>query len=584
MSELQQCQFGNEFAPWQTGAAFSSYWSYTFVNNSIFYAMIPAYYRPFMQRMVQKWGWWNDGWVPYFHHADKGIMSTRLASSLVQKIARKVIGSRLMFKNAGKQKDCTGSNSSRVSICNWADDTNFDKAVKLAAKYATGLGTSLLKLNKDDKGELWAEAVRFDRFLPSVDASTGKLREVRCFLMSNVDYGKGGPDSAEFVQVWNLVEHRYFGDYRSLDGKEYKNVPLVKYSVYRTTGSISQGSFSLYNADRGENVRWTRLPPNVQSAIKGSYGELFLDVPRLLPFADSLGAELMTWTEGVLGFPQLPFGESVLENIMSQLMLYDYMHSAMGTDMYAGRARILLPRGIEGVHNKQGISPNWDAGLDEMMYVKVPYVNPEDQKPEVVQFALRADEWKTIRNTLIESMAVNIGLSPSTLAAFLNDSSARTAREVSTEENETAGYVADTRAIIETPINRIIDLVRLYKALPDKVVVRWSQSGLSNAYITTEMMTQQYSAGLISRQDAIANLNPDDDEDQIIAKSNRAAEDWKSRQFGAAPFGDDEVGGGYFGEDNKNDDTAVNDDKAGTKPSNADNRRYEKSDNASAAG
>ena len=63
---------------------------------------------------------------------------------------------------------------------------------------------------------------------------------------------------------------------------------------------------------------------------------------------------------------------------------------------------------------------------------------------------------------LIESIAVHIGVSPATIAAFLNDSSARTAREVSTEENETANYVADTRAIVETPINSILDSVRLY--------------------------------------------------------------------------------------------------------------------------
>ena len=535
MSELQKCNFGEEFAPWQTGAAFSAYWSYTFINNSMFYAMVPAYYRPFMQRMVQKWGWWNDGWVPYFHNQDKGILSTRLASSLVQKITRKVVGSRVMFKNVGNQEDKTGANETRTLMSKWANKTNFEKTIKVACKYACAMGTSLIKINKNSDGRLWTEAVRFDRFVPTIDASTGKLREVKCFLMTEIDYGKGTDAVSDFTQVYNLVEHRYFGDYKSLDGKEYKDIALVDYQVYKATGTISQGSFAMLPNQGTETIPWKTLPKKVQASIRENYGTILLGIAKPLPFT-TLGAELLTWTTEVNGYPQLPFGESVLENIMPLLMEYDYMISSMGTDMYLGRGRVMLPAGIESPNQSNGLASNWNSGYDSMMFVKIPYVNPEDQSPTPLQFSLRSEEWAKLRNTIIESIAVNIGLSPSTIASFLNDSSARTAREISTEENETAAYVADTRAIIETPINCIIDEIRLFMGLKDEVEVRWSQSGLTNSYITTEMMVQQYQNGLISLKDAITNLNPDDDEEQILLKVASARADFEKKTSLSQPF------------------------------------------------
>ncbi len=547
MTQDINCKFGEEFAPWQTGAAFNAYQTYTFINNSTFYSLIPAYYRPFMQRFVQVWLQWYDGWVPYFHNQDKGVLSTRLATSLVNRIARKVIGSRLMYKNSGKVEDSKGSNASRTFICDWSERTGFESTVKQSLRFAGAAGTSLLKLNKNAEGELWGEAVRFDRFLPTVDAGTGKVQEIKCFLMTVVE-----ETTKEYAQAYNLVERRYFGDYKSLDGTIKKNVPLVEYGVYRVSGSITQGAFTMSNANggMGERRSWKELPKNVSMSIFRNYGKILLDTPSVLPFANSLGCELICWTPGVSGLPGLPFGESILATIQPFLQEYDIWASYLGTDMYIARGRVLAPEGIQGVSDARGIAPSFNAGLDSMIYTRIPYVDPENQKPIPIQFELRSAEWEKIRNMLIESIAVHIGVSPATIAAFLNDSSARTAREVSTEENETANYVADTRAIVETPINSILDSVRLYYGKPDKVVLRWSQSGLSNPYMMTEMMTAQYGAGLVSLKDAITNLNPDDDEDQIEYKVIAAQADAdKKNSIGNAIYNDSENKVGYFGEE-----------------------------------
>ena len=98
--DIEKSQFNNnEFAPWQKGAAFNAYWTYSFVSNSSFFAKIRGVFK-----CVQNWLWWYDGWVPYFHDAERGIMSTGLAKAIVDRTAKKVSGSRIMFKNAFKER------------------------------------------------------------------------------------------------------------------------------------------------------------------------------------------------------------------------------------------------------------------------------------------------------------------------------------------------------------------------------------------------------------------------------------------------------------------------------------------------
>lgn len=559
MAEMQHSQFSTaEFAPWQQGAAFNAYWTYTFVNNSVFYAMIPSYYRPFMQRFVQRPLWWVDGWDPYFHSQDSGILSTRLGAAIVDRVAKKVSGSRILFKNVGNQTDKTGENESRAFIDKWSDNVGFERSLKTAIKYSAAAGTGLLKVNKNNEGDLWIEGVRFDRFLPSVDASTGKIREVKCFLMTNISYDK--ENTGDTATAFNLIEKRYFGDYTKLSGEVLKNVPLVEYYIQRGVGSVTMGQF-IMSGEHGERILWKNLPKPIRDSILENYSATVFDKPILLPFNDWLGCELLTWTDEVSGVPQLPFGESVLMKVIPFLQEYDYLISMYGTELYLGRGRVLIPQGIDSGKNASGVASSWNGGLDSMAFTKVPFLKPEDQQPLPVQFDIRSQNMADVKNSLLESIAVNIGISPSTLAPFLNDSSARTAREVSTEENETAAYVAETRGILERPINRLLNNVCRYYGLSDTVAIRWSQAGLSNPYMTTEMMVSQYNAGLISLKDAISNLNPDEDEQQIDIKVEQAKADADNKTLGNNPFNESN----YFGD--------VNNDNEGTEPTGIGNRR-----------
>lgn len=535
-----------EFAPWQRGAAFNTYWSYTFVNNSVFYATIPLYLRPYYRRFVQRPLWWIDGWDPYFHSQDSGVLSTRLGGAIAERVARLVTGSRIMFKNRGLLDHAEAEKEAKEFMYQWAQRTRFERNIKRTIKLASDAGFALLKVNKNLEGDLWIEGLRADRFWPAVDASTGRVREVECWLQTTLETIPGTEKTKEdnMSSAYILVEHRYFGDFKRADGTTLHNAPLVEYYVKRGIGSITLGQFIMPEGGKAERILWKNLPKNIKHGILENYGTTEFDKPFLLPFSDWLGCEIVPWTDGVQGIPQLPFGESIILKSIPFLQLYDYITSVYGTELYLGRGRVLIPQGLDSGKTADGIMGNWDTGLDDMMFIKLPFMKPEDQEPKPVQFELRAEMLGKMKNQILESISVQIGISPGSLAPFLSDNSARTAREISTEENMTTTYVAETRSVIEKPINTVLARICEYYGLKEKVSIRWSQSGLSNPYMTTEMMVAAFSAGLVSLPEAISQLNPDDDDEQIANKVMQARKDWQDKVLGGQILNDN--GGNYY--------------------------------------
>jgi hypothetical protein len=204
MSELQDIKFDNQFSSWQKTSAFNTYWQYSYITRAAFYANVKAEYREYMTRWVQNSLWWYDGWVPYFHSNSDGIFSTHIASALVDGAAKKVIGGRIFYKNANREKETKDGINKALNFISseWAPKVKFSKELKKATTFAAAAGTALLKLNKDDEG-LWAEALRFDSFYPIVGAR-GKLLEVVCFLRNfaniSTQTDKIGADSYYVVE------------------------------------------------------------------------------------------------------------------------------------------------------------------------------------------------------------------------------------------------------------------------------------------------------------------------------------------------------------------------------------------------
>ena len=507
--DFERMNVSKEMAPWCSSAAFNNYYTYSYVSRSAFFGMISPEYHSFMNRFVKNWLWWYDGYVPYFHNAVSGIPSTRTATALVNKVARKVLGGRIMFKNAGE--DGTAKNELNPALkyisTKWSKASQFESTVRKAVRYAAAAGTALLKLNKDSDNELWCEAFRFDSFLPVVGAN-GKLEEVKCFLRYFTNLGVPNYREGDRFTGYYIVEHRYFGDYTRIDGSVIHNAPIAEYAIHRQSGSITEGNY--VNQSMCEKVKFRELPKAMKKTLAKNCPDIMFDSPVLLPFEDSLGCELVKWSDGVSSLPELPFGESLLSNIISFLMSWDYYAAAANTDMYLGRGRVIAPKHIGNDAN------GFNSGFDNFLFTAWNTNSPDEMKPLPLQFDLRSTSWTEIRTRLIQDISINTGVNISTIASFVSDNTAaRTAREISTEENETAEYVNDQRATLEPAFNRILKLVCLYYGYSENVVIRWSGAGLTNRYTLAEIISMGLQGGFISLKKGVEMFNFDDDTVQV---------------------------------------------------------------------
>lgn len=501
---------------------------FQWVNNQDFYSLIPAPYHPFYNNWVRTWLYWYDGYVPWIHGGAQGILSTGIGTMIVNRVADSVFGGNLMFSNSRKpkirvQKEDGKSVGAALDFItnNWTKAVDFRTRIKRAIRYAFAGGFSLLKLNCTG-GELWMDALRADRFFCDVDGR-GELRKV--VAISSV-YEKATPNKNETRPRYVLCEERRYEKI----GLFAQEIPVVEYKIYETSSPINYFSIT------DNCMRWEDLPKEVKQAFKREYDGR-LNEPKALNGFNDLGCYLVRGSEDVSNVPQIGLGESLLAHIMTYLYEYDFYNTCFNTDMYLARGRVLVPKGMQGpraiaqansVMNNFGTVQN--AGLDSFLYTKVESSNPDAQKPEAIQFELRATEWKEARNLLLESIATSIGISTSTLASYLNDGSNRTAREVSAEESSTTLFVENARRRFEYPINSLLKSVLRFYGYIDDVEVRWSRAGMTNVTVLVDTLTKAVQGGLISQEAAHSAYNYDNDEEQNAEDYAKVQQDRQAQQ------------------------------------------------------
>ena len=486
------------------GMALQEY--YNWVNNTSFYATMPPYLKPFYWK-VQNWERWINGLVPAFHDLSKGIIPTHFAKAIVDKVAGLVYGGGLTLANAGKD-DKTVENETLQVIGEWKNKVNLCSVVQNAIKYAAGLGTTCFKLNAGAHKDLWLEAIPMNRAKYDFDHN-GKIVGAE-FYMTVFERG-----TSQNGYVYGLYEHRYYG----VD-KEGKTVPLCDYRMYRimTNTNNQQAPSKTY-------IKWEDLEYWVRKQLKDCFASIKLDTPIRLPFTN-LGLFTYKWTERVSSMPHLRYGDSVLEGLSKYLCEYDILSAIFDTEMYTGRGRVVASSPVK---NSNGRTSNFNAGLDSFI-TYVESMNTEGQPFSFVQPQIRAEELKSMRNTLLENIATAIGISPSSFAPYLQDSSNRTAREVSAEESATTLFVENKRESLVSALNEMLDTVRLYFGKPDKVVVSFSRAGQSNYTLLVENAVKIYQAGGSSLEKFVRTVNPDLDEAQIAEEIEKIKAEQQSNE------------------------------------------------------
>lgn len=490
------------------GLAFQEW--YGWANNSVFFQRVDPIMLPFFS-MVNNWDRWVNGYVPGFHSFSSGVVPTGLSKVIVDKVAALIYGGGILF-SAGGNGDA--DKQARDFLANeWAEKTGFKSALQSAIRMACSLGTASLKLNASTGADrsIWAQAMPLSRSYYTFNA-LGDVVSARFFLRP-VTSAQGRED--ENGNAYALVEERYYNA---------ENRPVMKMSIYRTGAQVNQ-----FEA-QSSAVAWAQLPFQIRKAIKDAFGaHIRIGEEIVLPFAD-LGVYVLRYTPSCSAMPWLKYGDSVLDGALRYLCDYDILQATMETEMYTGRARVIAAKQYQG--RKNGSHNN---GLDDFMLTKLS--GTDTSSPiETWQPDIRAEQLRSIRNMLLENIATAVGLSPSSFAQYLVDSSARTAREVSAEESATALLVENKRELIAKPLADLLRAVLRFNGFTGSASVGFSKAGQTNFSILTDNVTRLVGGGVMSIETAVKMIQPEMDDEQIAAEIGRIKED-KDSMFGDLGMG-----------------------------------------------
>lgn len=528
--EEYKVDLGQSIPSGQSYASLGVNQTYSFIDNSSFYAFVNKGVQDYYFRNVRINLQWYDGFVQGWHNVQNGIFSTRIAHSLVDGVANQVYGKRLSFKNGANTNDKKALDFIRNS---WAKDTNVSEVFRTACKFAYATGTTLLKLNQTSKNELWCEAVRNDYFYYETNFK-GELKDFTCFVKS---YMNTNNDQVNYF----IVEHRCFKDITSgskvrfydpnlnqertqIYEKVEKDVPIVEYQIHTYKGgALSNVNTSAMNLQKGLN--YTDVPKKVREMIKADYGAIRFNEPMRLPFNKHLGAVLVLRGRDTTT-PNIYVGASLLNDIRSDLEEYELAFAFSVRDMWNGQGQVGVPKNLTmgDVQHQQGYSFEGVFGRNTMNYQLFPG-DPDKQKPVITQFELRGDQWSAKCDYTLKRIATKIGMSPKIIASYLGDANIqKTATQINSDDDSVIAFVENERSYFESGFNKIIDLVLKHYGYADKVEIKFGNPSLINQEVTIKNADFLYQQGYANLRDTLAMINPDADETQLDELERKAKE------------------------------------------------------------
>lgn len=497
--------------------------TYNYSNSSTFYSLVSFPLQQYYEHIIKPSQEWLDGYVCGFHDRADGIVSTRIGSKIAKGLTRQVFGRGLIFING---RNTTNYDAMDYISKKWSKETDFQNVVKNCIGYCLPLGTSVIKINKSANGDLWCDALRIDYFDFAVD-SRNDLQSLTCYIRAYSD-----TKSNNYV----LVEHRYFQETTkeittTINGKKLtfqigERIPMVEYKVKLVPTTSNQNFSGVVSTN---DINFKSLPSGVLNAIKKDYQGLMLDTPQILPFKDYLGAELFRNEGGDSTHPSLPFGAPLMYDCIADFMEYDMEKSYAMRDLYNSRGIVGIPKMLSQaslIGDKGGIAKSIETAGYEM----IEGLDPNTQKPIITQFEIRAQEHEIKQNSILKSIATAVGLSPRIIASYLLQGVEKTATQIDSEDDTITEWVKSHRQDYIRGLNRIIETILTYKGYIGNVEVRFANDGLINAERQMDMIDKKMQLNLITLEDAVREIYPDLDENQLQIKINNAYKQKKEQE------------------------------------------------------
>ena len=482
------------------GTSFNQY--FTWNNNAAFYTIAPIYLFSFYNQNVKVWDMWNTGWVANFHSIKKGLLPTQFAGSLCQKVADLIYGEGLIFETT----DDKNVKNDNLEFINEIDkEIDIKGNVKDGILKSTQLGNGLLKLNSTGE-DLWIDAIAGNRFFVSLD-SRGNIVKSRSYV--NI-YTNGVAKKGQAADSYGLVEERYYEE--DEEGNRIKNYkgeyqPKVVYKIYKLAARAE-----VFDSNPSDmSIAFNDLPRNVRRAFREEYGDLELDVPQNLPLRN-LGVYLLKHTQYVTSIPNVKLGESCLAKIINYLPKYDAIDSEETADLRISRPKLFVPQTLS---KGQTTNDEYESTYD-VVVEKIPNKSDKEQVPVVFAPTPREEHFIKLKEDVIKKICGNLGVATSSLFSDIQDSRGNvTAREISSENSNTALYVSNKRKLIIKPVNDMINDILAFYNKKENIKVAFTQAGASNKSVTVDNTVKLVKAGLESEYQAIKENHPDWTDTQV---------------------------------------------------------------------
>ena len=123
----------------------------------------------------------------------------------------------------------------------------------------------------------------------------------------------------------------------------------------------------------------------------------------------------------------------------------------------------------------------------------------------------------------LKRIAVKWGMSPKILSSFLAQGQAQmTATQIDSEDDISIAFITQTRANFKGAINRLLETTLNVYGYTHDVDIQFASPSIVNKDRILDRVLKKLEAGLIDIEEAIREINPDEDEETIQAKVDAA--------------------------------------------------------------
>lgn len=497
-----------------------------FVNGSTYYSELDYQFITYMMNVVRPciaYGSATSDW------GINASLSAATGKAIVDGATRLVVGDKVFFEG----DDATAKFFSDI----WQEDTRFLNFLSRAERFKYVGGSAICKINTDSNGRNYLTAFRIDRTLPSFDES-GRI--VRCVFFVSLLNSFTRTDETQ-LHYW-LTEERKYNE----NGEK-----VIVYKVF-AKGGVAQSPVLPSPYQTG--LPFNTLPPSIKRKLL-EMGVYELNEEMVLPYRDGLGVWKLDATPTNSCMPDVPFGDPLLFGAMDLLWSIDVVYSGSMIDTLNGEGKVLVPGEFlqQTLARLQQNNPHMGFdittaeleryGAENFVYIRPTGFDKDKSAPLPVQFDIRADQYRAMWELYQKEAVVRSGFSPTSIFPHLTpDNSAKTATEVTAEENLTRASVRQAHLLDIPVFNRMLKEVAYQEGLSDEIELKLSDY-IGNKLKFDENMRLNLQAQIVPREIAVQqvnNLSANETKDYL----EKIDGDSKSQAFGGGAYNDADYFGG----------------------------------------